>query len=61
MLKFKTVVEYDGTNYHGWQFQPNAVTIQGEIEKALEKLFHTRIPVYGAEFRRGNSLRRNKQ
>ncbi|MGO8881982.1 MAG: tRNA pseudouridine(38-40) synthase TruA [Desulfomonilaceae bacterium] len=48
MLRFKTVVEYDGTNYHGWQFQPNAVTIQGEIEKALEKLFHTRIPVYGA-------------
>lgn len=48
MPKFKTVVEYDGTNYHGWQFQPNAVTIQGEIEKALEKIFHTRITVYGA-------------
>jgi len=48
MPRFKTVVEYDGTNYHGWQFQPNAATIQGEIEKALEKIFHIRIPVYGA-------------
>jgi tRNA pseudouridine38-40 synthase len=48
MPKFKTIVEYDGTNYHGWQFQPNAITIQGEIEKALEKIFYTRIPVYGA-------------
>ncbi|MCX5872477.1 MAG: tRNA pseudouridine(38-40) synthase TruA [Deltaproteobacteria bacterium] len=48
MPKFKTVVEYDGTNYHGWQLQPNVSTIQGEIEKALEKIFHTRIVVYGA-------------
>lgn len=48
MPKFKTVVEYDGTNYHGWQLQPNSPTIQGEIEKALEHIFHTRIVVYGA-------------
>lgn len=48
MPRFKTIVEYDGTNYHGWQYQPNVLTIQGEIEKALKKLFHVRIPVYGA-------------
>ncbi len=48
MPRFKTIVEYDGTNYHGWQLQPTACTVQGEIEKALEKIFHTRIPVYGA-------------
>jgi len=32
------IVEYDGTNYHGSQWQANAPTIQGEIEKALKML-----------------------
>jgi tRNA pseudouridine38-40 synthase len=32
------IVEYDGTEYHGSQYQANAPTIQGEIEKALKKL-----------------------
>jgi tRNA pseudouridine38-40 synthase len=32
------IIEYDGSNYHGSQFQANAPTIQGEIEKALRKL-----------------------
>jgi tRNA pseudouridine38-40 synthase len=32
------IVEYDGTDYHGSQYQANAETIQGEIEKALKKL-----------------------
>lgn len=31
-------VEYDGTKYHGSQYQANAITIQGEIEHALYKL-----------------------
>lgn len=32
-------IKYDGTNYHGWQFQENAVTIQGTVEKALSETF----------------------
>jgi len=36
--KIVLIVEYDGTNYHGSQLQANAPTIQGEIEKALQKL-----------------------
>jgi tRNA pseudouridine38-40 synthase len=32
------IVEYDGTGYHGSQWQANAPTIQGEIEKALKML-----------------------
>jgi tRNA pseudouridine38-40 synthase len=32
------ILEYDGTNYHGSQLQANAPTIQGEVEKALQKL-----------------------
>ncbi len=31
-------ISYDGTNYHGWQIQPNANTVQAEIEIALRKL-----------------------
>lgn len=33
-------VSYDGTNYGGWQKQPNAPTIQAEIEKRLTQLCH---------------------
>jgi len=29
------VLQYDGTAYHGWQLQDNAVTVQGELEKAV--------------------------
>jgi tRNA pseudouridine38-40 synthase len=31
-------MEYDGTRYHGSQYQSNAVSIQGETESALQKL-----------------------
>jgi len=36
--KIILIVEYDGTNYYGFQLQANVPTIQGEIEKALQKL-----------------------
>ncbi len=32
------LVEYDGTNYHGWQRQKNAITIQQVMEEAIHKL-----------------------
>ncbi len=48
MRNIKLVLEYDGTNYHGWQTQPNLPTIQGTIEDALEKLTKTRIQIIGA-------------
>jgi len=38
LKKIVLVVEYDGTNYCGYQFQENAPTVQAEIEKALQKL-----------------------
>lgn len=41
-------IEYDGTNYSGWQYQPNKNTIQGELEKALNRLFQERVKVTGA-------------
>ena len=42
------VIEYDGRNYHGSQYQANARTIQGELEEALEKLTGKRIRVKAA-------------
>ncbi len=36
----KCVVSYDGTNYKGWQVQPNANTIQKQIEETLYQIHH---------------------
>lgn len=40
-------IEYDGTNFAGWQRQKEARTVQGEIENALEKLIGKRIEIAG--------------
>ncbi len=42
------VLEYDGTNYFGFQWQANAPSIQGAIESALEKLTGEKIRVLGS-------------
>lgn len=39
---------YDGTNYHGWQIQPNGVTVQQRLEEALSVVLRTPIVVTGA-------------
>lgn len=39
---------YDGTNYHGWQIQPNANSVQAELQKALSTLLRENIEVVGA-------------
>ena len=41
-------VAYDGTNYHGWQYQNNGKTIEGELNKALSSLLQKNIEVIGA-------------
>ncbi len=41
-------VAYDGTDYSGWQFQPNANTIEGELNRALSELTKEEIQVIGA-------------
>ncbi len=42
------MIEYEGTNYHGFQLQPNAVTVQGVLEQALQKLTGKRVRIRGA-------------
>lgn len=39
---------YDGTAYHGWQIQPNANSVQAELQKALSILLRNEIQVVGA-------------
>ena len=41
-------LSYDGTNYHGWQNQPNAITVQSCVENALKTILKTKIPIYAA-------------
>ena len=38
MRNIKLIIEYDGTNYHGWQIQKNAKTIQGVLVDAIKNL-----------------------
>lgn len=38
MRNIKLEIEYDGKEFHGWQKQPNKLNIQGEIEKAIERI-----------------------
>lgn len=42
------LLQYDGGAYAGWQLQPNARTVQGEVEAALARLVGRRVPVTGA-------------
>lgn len=41
-------VAYDGTNYHGWQLQPGVVTIESELNRALQEMLGEEIHVIGA-------------
>ena len=38
MRRIRLIIEYDGTNYAGWQRQINAVSVQQRVEEALRKL-----------------------
>ena len=48
MKRVMLTVAYDGTNYHGWQLQPNVVTIESVLNEALSSLFKENIKVIGA-------------
>ncbi len=48
MKNIKLIIEYDGTNYSGWQIQKNAKTIQEEIQKAIYKTTREKVNLVGA-------------
>ena len=39
MMTYRCVIEYDGTDYHGWQYQPGLRTVCGQVEAVLTGLF----------------------
>ena len=47
-MKILAKVSYLGTNYHGWQIQPNGLTIQEVIENTLSKILNTPTKIYGS-------------
>ena len=47
-MRFFIELSYKGTNYHGWQMQPNANSVQAKINNALSTLLNTKIEVTGA-------------
>ena len=48
MKRIGLVVAYDGTNYCGWQIQPNGITIQGVLNDTLSELLGEKIEIMGA-------------
>ena len=48
MPKYKILIEYDGTNFVGWQRQNNGLSIQSSIEEAIKKISSETVNVFGA-------------
>jgi len=48
MRNLKLTLAYDGTDFHGWQIQPELSTVQGELEKAFGRLFNHPVHVAGS-------------
>ncbi len=47
-MNVKLTIEYEGTNYYGWQIQPNGQTIQQILERALETLLGVQTRLNGS-------------
>ena len=48
MHNYKIVIEYDGTNFVGWQQQENGQSIQNALQEALIKLSNEKVTIFGA-------------
>lgn len=48
MYRYFLELSYDGTDYHGWQIQPNVISVQETLQKALSLLLRTPIEIMGA-------------
>ena len=47
-MRYFLELAYNGTNYHGWQYQPNATSVQETLNKALSTILKTTIDIVGA-------------
>lgn len=48
ITRIRMIIEYDGSEYHGFQRQANANTIQEELERAIARLTGEKVTVWGA-------------
>ena len=48
MPRYKITIEYDGTNYSGWQQQSKAPSVQEELQKAAFCFLHEQVTLFGA-------------
>ena len=48
MQRYFIYLKYAGSNYHGWQMQPNAPSVQEELQKALSLVLRNEVQVVGA-------------
>lgn len=47
-MRYFIKLAYNGTHYHGWQYQPNAASVQETLNKALSVILNTEIDVMGS-------------
>lgn len=47
-MRYFIVLSYDGSAYHGWQTQPNALTVQEVVETAMSKILRSAVSLTGA-------------
>src|SRR5919106_2068483 len=47
-MNYKLLIQYDGTDFHGWQMQDGLRTVQGELTKALSLIDGREVVVHGA-------------
>lgn len=48
VMRYFIYLAYDGSNYHGWQVQPNGNSVQSELQRALSILLRSNIDMVGA-------------
>jgi len=47
-LRYFIQIAYKGTNFHGWQIQPNAISVQQVVQEALQTMLREPVPIVGA-------------
>ena len=48
MFRYQILIEYEGTNFRGWQVQKKGKTVQGLLQNIISKLLKEKIIIYGA-------------